>query len=305
MILATVGCATSPYRYGSGWNPDTRPPNATEEGPTDVVVFTGRPNKFIDGVGWVIGIPGKILLWDRRVNNHNVSDETTEEVVNYARNNNIDGVCVRINQYAPGDEWLRLCENKNVNPLWRYSVGTLTLVGYTILPGRIFGGDHYNPFTNSVYIYSDVPSLAIQSAAYGKDVQSRRYPGTYAAVNELPVISLWHETINTNDALGYIDASGDDDAQIEAIEILYPYYGTRVGGALSEFFAPEILLIGGGAVVGHISGHFATRNRALPSGSTQSDQSQEQFAPQIDAPQFKLDEEGPRSAPHPLEKDPT
>jgi hypothetical protein len=163
-------------------------------------------------------------------------------------------VCVRVNEYAPGEEWKRLCDNKQVGAGWRYTLGTLSLVGYTLIPGRLVGGDHYNPYTNSVYVYSDVPSLAIQAAAYAKDVHQRDLPGTYAFVNELPVVSLWHDTVNTREALDYFVAFGDVEQQAEAQRILYPHYAMRVGGAVGGIVGAEPLFVAGGAVVGHVSG---------------------------------------------------
>jgi hypothetical protein len=206
----------------------------------------------------VMGIPGKLLLWDRRVNNHCVTPETTEAVAQYVEQNHLKDACLRINQYAPGDEWVRLTTNREVGAGWRYTLGTLSLVGYTLLPGRLFGGDRYNPYTNSVYIYSDVPALALESAAFAKDVHGREYPGTYAAVNQLPLMSLWHETVNTKDTLAYLQATGNAEQRAEGIKILYPYYGSQMGGAVAGVFGGGILFPIGGAIAGHLSGTAQT-----------------------------------------------
>src|SRR5579863_10459651 len=187
------GCASGPYQFGRGWQNAQFATSSSQDPASQLEIAEGRPNKFADGIGWVLGIPGKLLLWDRRVDNHCVTPATTEAVARYLQQNQLNDACLRINQYAPGEEWMRLTTNREVGAGWRYTLGTLSLVGYTLLPGRLLGGDHYNPYTNSVYIYSDVPALALESAAYAKDVHAREYPGTYAAVNQLPVASLWHE----------------------------------------------------------------------------------------------------------------
>jgi hypothetical protein len=176
------------------------------------------------------------------------------EVATYAKVNELDGLCVRVNQYAPIDEWKRLTKNDQISPGWRYTVGALSLVGYTLLPGRIIGVDNYNPYTNSVYVYSDVPALAMEAAAYAKDVKHRDLPGTYAAVNSLPVVSVWHETINTQDTLEYLQTHGTYDEQREGLAILYPNYGASVGGAVGSLFGFTGVFEIGGAVVGHVSG---------------------------------------------------
>ena len=102
----------------------------------------------------------------------------------------------------------------------------------------------------------------MESAAYAKDVHDRTYPGTYAAVNQLPVVSLWHETVNTQDALAYLQATGNSQQQAEGIEILYPYYGLQMGGAVASVVGAGILFPVGGAIVGHISGQ--TQAHRLP-----------------------------------------
>ena len=92
---------------------------------------------------------------------------------------------MRVNQYDPGGEWKRLANNDTVAPGWRYTVGALHTLGYILFPGRVFGEDSYNPYTNTVNLYSDIPSLALEQAAYAKDIRHRSYPGTYAVAQEL------------------------------------------------------------------------------------------------------------------------
>ena len=229
--------------------------NSEDQRPTpSIEVVQGNPNKVVDSIGWIVGIPRRIVLWDRRVDNHQVQPETMAEVATYAKVNELDGICVRVNQYAPGEEWKRLTNNDRISPGWRYTVGALSLVGYTILPGRIIGIDNYNPYTNSVYVYSDVPALAMEAAAYAKDVKQRELPGTYAVVNSLPVVSVWHETINTQDTLDYLQTHGTYEEQREGLAILYPNYGASVGGAFGSLFGFSGVFEIGGAVVGHVSG---------------------------------------------------
>jgi hypothetical protein len=266
--LAFVGCASGPYQAGSGWKSNSVA--CCDGGSACPTIAQGRPHKFVDGVGWVVGIPSKVLLWDRRANNHAVSEETVSAVAGYLEQNELQDVCVRVNQYAPGEEWRRLTENKNVGAGWRYTLGTLSLVHYTILPGRIIGGDRYNPYTNSLYVYSDIPSLAIQRAAYAKDVHSRDYPGTYAAANELPVVGLWHETINTNDALAYVNEGGEQSERLEAKRILHPSYGMRVGGAVDDVLGIGPVFQLGGAVVGHVTGRWNSNESSMPAGEIES-----------------------------------
>ena len=61
----------------------------------------GQPRKVVDAVGWVFGIPKKIILWDRRAVNHRVSLETEQNLAKYLEANGLTSTKVRINQYDP------------------------------------------------------------------------------------------------------------------------------------------------------------------------------------------------------------
>lgn len=255
-VCCAVGCASGSYQYGQGWRTGTSNlANSTDSGDRgEVVVESGQPRPVIDGIGWVLGIPSKLILWDRRVDNHNVSPATQAAIVEYLDQNDLQDVVVRVNQYAPLEEWKRLRENRQVSAGWRYTAGLLSLAGYTVLPGRLFGGDRYNPYTNSVYVYSDIPALAMVGGGYAKDIHNREYPGTYAVVNELPVVSMWHETIATNDVLSYLQQQESVSELQAGYKILHPYYGSQVGGAAQNLIGVGPLFQVAGAVVGHVTG---------------------------------------------------
>jgi len=248
-----TGCASTPYVYQTNLVP--QPEMAWEEGESQIE--RGKRKPILDGIGWVVGIPGKILLWDRRIDNHRVSPETEVALAAYLEKNNLQQVKVRINEYDPLGEWRRLRKNKSVSWGWRYTAGTLTALHYTLLPGRIIGGDNYNPFTNTISLYSDLPAVALHEGGHAKDFASRKYKGTYAVVTALPVLSLWPESIATNDALGYLRAEENYEGEQEAYRVLYPAYATYIAGAASPLLPYSDLLIKAGAVIpGHIVGRW-------------------------------------------------
>lgn len=215
----------------------------------------GQPHKFVDGVGWVFGIPRRILLWDRRVENHNISLVTEDEVRNYIDSNQLTDVKVRLNQYAPGSEWSRLRENKAVSPGWRYTIGALSVLKYTVLPGRVFGGDSYNPFTHTVSLYSDVPAIGVHEAAYAADNARRTFRGTYGVLQGIDGVNVIHETNATRDALDFFDSQQAMSSTEEARRILHPLYGARVGSSIGGLFPDtQGLATIGGALVGHATG---------------------------------------------------
>jgi len=224
-------------------------------------VERGQDRPVVDGVGWVFGIPSKILLWDRRALNHNVSDATVAEVTEYLDRNHLHHTVVRVNQYVPLQEWKRLTQNRNIAPGWRYSVGTLKWVKYTLVPGRLFGKDEYNPYTNSLYLYSDMPTLGLSEAAYAKDVSTRERPGTYAAAQELPLVSLWHETLATGEVERYVRIHGSSEDMNKIRHDLYARYGMEIAGS-----ATQLLPDGSGlfAILGAVGGHATATFQATP-----------------------------------------
>jgi hypothetical protein len=249
-VLLLPGCATTPYFFGSMEDYYLSP---ELESRTQPQIERGKPNAVIDSVGWVWGIPGKIMLFDRRVENHRIDQQTESEIAAYLHDNELSSVKVRLNQYHPTDDWKRLVANKSTGAGWRYTIGALSVLGEAIFPGRVFGSDHFNPYTNTIHVYSNIPAIAIHEAGHSKDFARRKWKGTYAAVYALPFVPLYHEAMATNDALGYVMETRDLQAQREAFEILYPAYGTYAGSAISGGVPPGYLA---GLIGGHLAGRW-------------------------------------------------
>ena len=248
--VAMSGCASTPYSFGSA----ARYYSSTELAiRTEVQMERGRPHKAIDAFGWVWGIPSKILLWDRRVENHGIDAHTETQLATYLNENELSTVKVRLNQYHPRDDWHRLVANKSVGAGWRYTVGAVSVAAEAIFPGRLFGGDHYNPFTNTIHLYSGSPAIALHEAGHAKDFARRKWKGTYAVAGILPIVPLIQEGIATSDALGYLEATQSVSAQQEAYEILYPAYGTYVGAEIKALGPFGVIL---GAIGGHAVGQW-------------------------------------------------
>ncbi|AMV35569.1 hypothetical protein VN12_25985 [Pirellula sp. SH-Sr6A] len=219
----------------------------------------GKKRPIIDAFGWVWGIPSKILFWNRRIESHSISPETELLLQDYLIENDLVDVKVRLNQYRPLDDWRRLTRNKSVAWPWRYTFGAVATLGETVIPGRLFGGDHYNPYTATIHLYSDVPAIAYHEGAHAKDFSNREYPGTYAALYVLPIVPLWHERTATNDVLAYVRDRGDPQSQREAMHVLYPAYGTYVGNAAGTLLPTASTPLYLASV---IAGHVAARREA-------------------------------------------
>ena len=213
-----------------------------------VEIQRGRPRPIVDAAGRVLGLPNRIAIGHTKIDNHNISPATEMEILNYLEQNGLDSVLVRSNQYAPLGEFKRMVANDRIRPIWKSTFGTYNLPKYTLLPGRLVGGDWYNPYTDSLHVYSDVPTLAISRAAYAQDVRGRVNPGAYAAIKDIPFAGLAHETTATQLSLQWYE--NQPEKIEEAREILLPSYGATVGGQLASVVPyGEVVgrLLGGGA----------------------------------------------------------
>jgi hypothetical protein len=225
-LALSSGCASLPYVPTACDEADRMPLRESE-----VQVERGRPQALVDGLGhYLVSLPSKLLLLSWKVENHDVSPGTEAALAEYLDRNHLCHVKVRVNQYSVPGEWSRLFRNRNVAGGWRYTVGFLSVVIYTALPQRVFGGDNYNPFTNTIHIYSDVESVALHEGAHAKDFAMRRHKGSYAALRLLPLVPLYQEGRATKDAVSYLRDAARVQEERAAYPMLWGAYGTYVAG---------------------------------------------------------------------------
>ena len=251
-ILAGVltlgpGCATAVPYVGQGPTPQ---------------ISRGRPCPPIDFLGNICGLPTKLLLWNWKVENHAISVPTERILRDYLADphSHVEGAHFRLNEYAPFQDLARLVTNHCVAWPYRLLLGLpTTLISEVLLPGRIFGGlvsgDHYNPFTNTVSLYSDLPAVALHEAGHVHDFNEHRFKGTYASLRLLPFVDLHQESEATEEAIEYFANTRQYDQEIAAYKILYPAYGSYVGGYVGQ-------LVPFGDLIAILIGHISGRNKA-------------------------------------------
>jgi hypothetical protein len=176
--------------------------------------------------------------------------------VQFCRDHELGDTMIRVNGYAPGDEWHRTFRNRNIHPLWRYPFGFFAWVGYTIMPGRFFGGDNYNPYSNTINLYSDLRPIALHEAGHAQDFARRRYKGTYAALYLIPFVDLYPEAVASSTALSYEETYRPLAEQKQACWLLYPAYATYVGGNVGQYLVSSAYwpIYLGSVAVGHVVG---------------------------------------------------
>lgn len=77
-------------------------------------------------------------------------------------------------------------------------------------------------------------------------------------------MDLWPEALATGDVLAYAEKQPDGELEQEACRILYPAYGTSIGGAAGNLAGMTIGLpvYAGAVVAGHVAGRKQARTVA-------------------------------------------
>jgi hypothetical protein len=246
-LLLAVGCSSAPpqqYKYstwyGDIWPRENERPNYEQ---IEANFTSGQPVWVVDNLGhYVFSIPGKLLLWDRRVGDHKVSAETAEQVRVYLIGNDLCKVKVRLNEYAPFSEFARLWNCSEVSPAYRATIGLVYWLKYTVLPDRLlagfpFFGDNYNPYTNTISIYSDNPVLALQMAALAKNYAVRQYKGSYALLGIVPGFDFHQQYLASRDVAAWDYLHREKDREMDDYRTLMQFCPTY-------FLQPAALLVG-------------------------------------------------------------
>src|SRR5579872_3476171 len=95
-LLGLIGGCASESRRESPCSCTTTTPASPPADPgapsAQVRVERGRPNRLLDGAGRMLGAPDQLLLWNRRVNNHQISPKTEQIVLQYLSDHNMPDV---------------------------------------------------------------------------------------------------------------------------------------------------------------------------------------------------------------------
>jgi len=217
----------------------------------------GAPVAPLDFAASFLASPVKVLLWNRRYGTHQISPETEAVLTDFIRRNNLNKVKVRLNQWSPFQEVGRIIQNKEVGLPYRIIAIPFSFI--TAFTGRLLAGlvfsDYYDPFSNTINIFSDDVAIALHEAGHAKDFAREKWKGTYALVRMWPAINLVQESTATREALYYLDQHGTDEERIRATRVLYPAFATYIGSYLQ--FVPFAWV--GALAGGHIYGWMQSK----------------------------------------------
>jgi hypothetical protein len=271
ICACSLGCVNDTYQFGI-----SRAALASRLPRTPNLITLGGHHPRIDSIERVIDFPGKKFReWFPSEDPDLLLDPTTRQLKvvqsasDYLDANGLKGVYIDVREYNPSEQWNRMLNNDRISPFWKYTGGSLYYLGYCALPGRALGWDNYNAFTNTLSINSESPSSSVFHAGYVKKIYDQKYPGTYIAMNWLPILPLIRDSSVSSDVLTY--ARTIENWELE--RGLYPQVYGRLGGdvvAQATSLIPGIaympfytapLLTGAGHVAGRVTGRTIAENR--------------------------------------------
>lgn len=222
----------------------------------------GRPNIIFDSVGNLLSAPKKIILLNPHVDSHVVGSKTECYIKEFIAEHpeEMQDVKFRINQWAPFGELDRLTRNKRIS-FWLRIFPGIPVTLWTSLTGRLLGGDNYNPYTNTVSIYSDDPSIALHEACHARDFMSKEKgleADAYAIGRIFAPVTLYQEYTASDEVIEYLRKKEDYETELKCYNILYPAYGTYVGSYSGLPYGNVA-----GAVAGHAVGAYKRYERRL------------------------------------------
>jgi predicted Zn finger-like uncharacterized protein len=229
-------------------------------------IVRGNPIEVVDQLGNIASFSSKLLLLSSKIDNHAISSDVERRIIEFIMHHELYDIKVRLNQFAPDGEIMRIVSNNKMHSLMRFLFGIIYIPAYLLNPGRLFGGDYYNPASNTVNIFSNHVAIALHELGHALDFRNRKYPGLYQAFRFIPFAALYQEWKASYYAIMFLRGKKYFEDEIEAYKILYPAYSTYVFGAVYElvpsllgwFFLPFI-------IIGHVIGrcHASSRKSIL------------------------------------------
>jgi hypothetical protein len=209
----------------------------------------------------VLSLLSKLILLNGSFNSHSISEQTEATLISFLEANDLpafEETRYRLNQYAPLADLKALFTNRHVGWPYRLLPGLpVTLIHDVLLPGRLFPwGDYYNPYTNTVHLYSDDEAVALHEAGHALDFADFPLKGTYSMLRIVPFLDLYQEWKASERAVEYFVKTADRIGEYHAYRTLWPAYGTYMGS-----YTPIPFGSVAGAFVGHLAAHVKVTSR--------------------------------------------
>lgn len=186
-----------------------------------LTIDKGQNQKIIDLVREIINTPLRILYLNSKLNQGSLTDKNFSILSKYLKDNKIDNIHISINCYQPLSIWKSIFDNPNTSLVSKLTFGVLSGCIHTIGVNKWFGGDQYDPLSNTLFLSSDDPAIILRTTAEAKDYLARQNPSLYLLSNYLFPLPLktydYHQ-----EAIQYIKENGDNQMVENAFKSLIP-----------------------------------------------------------------------------------
>lgn len=176
----------------------------------------------------------------------------------YLEGDELEALNIEFQTETPKEDWSRLKANTTMNPLLKYSLGSVVWLGNAIVKPSIWGKNYYDPCTNTMHINSNNEIEIMAEMSYAKIIKRQSLPGLYALGTKLPLISIWTQKQKINQMLDYAKSKQDWELEKATIRKMYPGMlngsSKDIGRIAGIFFGP-LYLRPAISVVGVIAGY--------------------------------------------------
>ncbi len=265
-LFVICGCVRDSYQFGLG--PNVASDSGFQQAPLSNPVSVGGEHPRLDRVENVVQWPGKIVrkLFRRKEPTPQKIEadrlQSLELAEQYLQANELEDIQIDVRRYEPAEQWERIQQNPRVSPFWKATGGTLSWFRYSLLPGRVFHTNQFDPFSNTLSLNSTKPTRAIYETAVAKQYRRQPMLGTYAVLQYVPLLPIAHHAAATSDVLTYARVTDQESLEHELYPTAYAKLGSvTVAEALSltplsagsPFYAGPLIRITG-AATGNVIG---------------------------------------------------
>ena len=204
----------------------------------EIDIQVGSSNFFIDGIRNLLSLLPKLLLLNNNFNSGNVSKEITDKTREYLHDNNLHDVNVSMNQYKPQEVWHRTFTNPKTSLLSKCTAGLASCLIETLAFPKLSGfpGDHFNPLSNTVHLFSNDLAIALHECGHAKDLNGRKNPTLYVCSRNLPLIgpfiTVYQEFTASSNAINYLRAKRLNEQVKLAFKVLIPAFASYCACAI-------------------------------------------------------------------------
>lgn len=130
-------------------------------------------------------IPAKLIYWNSAYGSGNVSPAVVDKVTQCLEDYGLQNVAVQVNDYSPGWYASRVFTNPKTSLLAKLVFGVPAVIVNVLGLTKILSYDHYDVFSNSIYVISNDPDVALLEAGSAKCFNESNAPALDFAI---PVI---------------------------------------------------------------------------------------------------------------------